>query len=91
MKVLIPVDASKAALAPVEHLAALKRSGVPIEALVLNVQPRFHRHVAQFTSRVVSAFVRFGRCGRAATQAFKNRLGGAARRDRRVGISESAD
>ena len=51
MKVLIPVDASKAALAPIEHLAALKRSGVPIEALVLNVQPRFHRHVAQFTSR----------------------------------------
>ena len=51
MRVLIPVDASKAALAPIEHLAALRRSGVPIEALVLNVQPRFHRHVAQFTSR----------------------------------------
>ena len=58
MKVLIPVDASKAALAPVEHLAALKRSGVPIEALVLNVQPRFHRHVARFTSRAARDSVR---------------------------------
>src|SRR6185503_3184612 len=27
------------------------RSGVEIEVLLLNVQPRFHRHIAQFTSR----------------------------------------
>jgi nucleotide-binding universal stress UspA family protein len=51
MKVLVPVDASSAALAPIGHLAALARSGVSLEVLVLNVQPRFHRHVSQFTSR----------------------------------------
>jgi nucleotide-binding universal stress UspA family protein len=51
MKILIPVDASKAALAPITHLSAVHRSGANVEALVLNVQPRFHRHVAQFASR----------------------------------------
>jgi nucleotide-binding universal stress UspA family protein len=51
MKVLVPVDASTVALAPIEHLQALGRSGVEIEVLLLNVQPRFHRHIAQFTSR----------------------------------------
>ncbi len=51
MKILIPVDASQAALAPVEHLAALARRSVKFEALVLNVQPRFHRHVARFTRK----------------------------------------
>lgn len=51
MKVLVPVDASEAALAPINHLAALARSGVRLEVLLMNVQPRFHRHVAQFTSR----------------------------------------
>lgn len=51
MKVLVPVDASQAALAPIPHLTALARAGVSLEVLVMNVQPRFHRHVAQFTSR----------------------------------------
>jgi nucleotide-binding universal stress UspA family protein len=51
MKILVPVDASAAALAPVAHLEALARSGVQIEVLVVNVQPRFHRHVTQFSSR----------------------------------------
>lgn len=51
MKILIPVDASQAALAPVEHLAALVRRGIPVEALVLNVQRRFPRHIARFTRR----------------------------------------
>jgi nucleotide-binding universal stress UspA family protein len=51
MKVLVPVDSSAAALAPVAHLEALARSGVNIEVLLVNVQPRFHRHVAQFSSR----------------------------------------
>jgi nucleotide-binding universal stress UspA family protein len=51
MKILIPVDASQAALAPIEHVKTLHRAGVPVEALVLNVQPLFHRHVAQFTSQ----------------------------------------
>ena len=51
MKVLVPVDASTVALAPIAHLQALGASGVEIEVLLLNVQPRFHRHIAQFTSR----------------------------------------
>lgn len=51
MKILVPVDASAVALAPIAHLRALQRSGVETEVLLLNVQPRFHRHVAQFTSR----------------------------------------
>jgi nucleotide-binding universal stress UspA family protein len=51
MKVLIPVDASTVALAPIAHLQALVASGVEIEVLLLNVQPRFHRHIVQFTRR----------------------------------------
>jgi len=51
MKILIPVDSSKAPLAPIAQLAALHRAGADIEALVLNVQPLFSRHVSQFTSR----------------------------------------
>ena len=51
MKVLVPVDASTVALAPIAHLQRLRRSGVESEVLLLNVQPRFHRHIAQFTSR----------------------------------------
>jgi nucleotide-binding universal stress UspA family protein len=52
MKILVPVDASQAALAPIDRLAALQRRGGRHEALVLNVQPRFRRHVSQFTRRV---------------------------------------
>ena len=51
MKILVPVDSSGAALAPIAHLAALRRCGVQAEVLLLNVQPRFHRHIAQFTRR----------------------------------------
>jgi nucleotide-binding universal stress UspA family protein len=51
MKVLVAVDASTVALAPIAHLQALGASGAEIEVLLLNVQPRFHRHIAQFTSR----------------------------------------
>ena len=51
MKILVPVDASEAALAPIPYLETLARAGVQLEVLVVNVQPRFHRHVAQFTSR----------------------------------------
>jgi nucleotide-binding universal stress UspA family protein len=58
MKVLMPVDASRAALAPIVHLAALHRAGVQVELLVLNVQPRFHRHVAQFSSRAAREALR---------------------------------
>ncbi|HYY61816.1 MAG TPA: universal stress protein [Burkholderiales bacterium] len=51
MKILIPLDGSAAARAAVRHAIALFRTGVPVQALVLHVQPRFHRHIAQFTSR----------------------------------------
>ncbi|HKQ26282.1 MAG TPA: universal stress protein [Burkholderiales bacterium] len=51
MKILIPVDVSQAALAPVDHLAALVDRGINVEALVLNVQPRFPQYIARFTTR----------------------------------------
>jgi nucleotide-binding universal stress UspA family protein len=50
MKILMPVDASTAALAPLAFIRNLMRS-TPVEVLVLNVQPRFHRHVSQWTSK----------------------------------------
>jgi nucleotide-binding universal stress UspA family protein len=71
MKVLIPVDSSKAALAPVSHLAALRKAGVEVEALVLNVQPRFHRHVAQFTSRSAREALRAERSAEAMARAIE--------------------
>ena len=55
MKILVPVDASEAALAPISYLEELARSGVKLEVLLMNVQPRFHRHVCQFTSRAAMA------------------------------------
>jgi len=51
MKVLVPVDGSQASLAALLHVGSLSRTGVPVETLLLNVQPRFHRHIARFTSR----------------------------------------
>src|SRR5688500_5723452 len=71
MKILVPVDASAAALAPIEYLEALARSGVQLEVLVLNVQPRFHRHVARFTSRAARDGVRAERSRAAMAQAIE--------------------
>jgi len=51
MKLLIPVDGSQAALAAVHHAIALNRAGVDLQAVVLHVQPRMHRHIAQFSSK----------------------------------------
>ena len=51
MKLLIPVDGSQAALAGVHHAIALHSAAVPVHAIVLHVQPRMHRHIAQFSSR----------------------------------------
>ena len=51
MKLLIPVDGSKAALAGVLHAIALRQSRVDVQAIVLHVQPRMHRHIAQFSSK----------------------------------------
>jgi nucleotide-binding universal stress UspA family protein len=58
MKVLVPVDGSKVALAPIGHLASLQGSGVGVELVILNVQPLMHRHLAQFTSRAAREALR---------------------------------
>jgi nucleotide-binding universal stress UspA family protein len=71
MKVLVPVDSSSAALAPVAHLESLARSGVALEVLVLNVQPRFHRHVSQFTSRTARDTLRTERSRAAMARAIE--------------------
>ena len=71
MKILMPVDASQAALAPIAYLSGLRRSGVPVELLLLNVQPRFHRHVAQFTSRAARDALRAERSGAAMARAIE--------------------
>ena len=51
MKVLVPVDGSQAALTALLHVGSLSHTGIPVETLLLNVQPRFRRHVSQFSSR----------------------------------------
>jgi nucleotide-binding universal stress UspA family protein len=71
MKILVPVDPSNAALAPIEYLETLKRSGVKLEVLVMNVQPRFHRHVARFTSRAARDSVRAERSRAAMARAIE--------------------
>jgi nucleotide-binding universal stress UspA family protein len=71
MKILVPVDASEAALAPISYLETLARSGVPLEVLVMNVQPRFHRHVARFTSRAARDGVRAERSRAAMARAIE--------------------
>jgi nucleotide-binding universal stress UspA family protein len=71
MKILVPVDASEAALAPVPYLQTLKASGVAVEVLVMNVQPRFHRHVARFTSRAARDSVRAERSRAAMARAIE--------------------
>ena len=71
MKILVPVDASQAALAPVEHLAALARRGVKVEALVLNVQRRFPQHIARFTRKADRDELRAERSRAAMAQAIE--------------------
>lgn len=51
MKYLIPVNSSKAALAPIDHLVAANRQGTIIEAVLLNVQRPFNRRVSRFTHK----------------------------------------
>ena len=71
MKILVPVDASEAALAPVTYLESLARAGVELEVLVLNVQPRFHRHVAQFTNQAARDSMRQERSREAMARAIE--------------------
>jgi nucleotide-binding universal stress UspA family protein len=71
MKILVPVDASEAALAPMPYLESLARSGVQLAVLVMNVQPRFHRHIARFTSRAARDGVRAERSRAAMARAIE--------------------
>lgn len=50
-KVLVPVDGSNNALAAVRAVAEEYRKNPEREVYLLNVQPRFNKHIAQFTSR----------------------------------------
>jgi nucleotide-binding universal stress UspA family protein len=71
MKVLVPADGSRAGLAPIAHLEWLSRSGVPLEVLLVNVQPRFHQHIARFTSRAAREAWRAERSALALAQAIE--------------------
>jgi nucleotide-binding universal stress UspA family protein len=51
MKYLMPVDASDAALAPIEHLERAQRRGEKTEVIIINVQPHFPRDIARFTRK----------------------------------------
>jgi len=71
MKYLIPIDASQASLAPLGHLERAARRGAVVEAVVLNVQPRFHRHIAQFTRKADREALRAERSRAAMAQAIE--------------------
>ena len=55
------------------------RAGVEVEALVLNVQPRFPAHVARFTSRADRDALRAERSRAAMAQAIERCRGAACR------------
>ena len=69
MKVLVPLDGSSAALAAVRHVESLARARVPVQAVLLHVQMRFHRHIAQLTSRAARDAIREERSARALSPA----------------------
>ena len=50
-KVLLPIDGSKNALEAVRRIAQEYRHNPVYEIYLLNVQPRFNRHIAQFVAR----------------------------------------
>jgi nucleotide-binding universal stress UspA family protein len=58
MKVLVPMDATSAALAPLRHIEWLRRAGVAMEVVLLNAQPRFDRCTAHYTARAARAALR---------------------------------
>jgi nucleotide-binding universal stress UspA family protein len=77
MKVLIPLDASTEALAPLARIQSLRRAGVDAEVLLINVQPRFPRHVTQFSSRAARDGLRAERSREALARAIEElSLGG---------------
>ena len=79
MKLLIPVDGSSAALAGVDHAISLHRAGVDVHAIVLQVQPRMHRHIAEFSSRSARDSLRAQRSSAALAQAIEVLCGSGTR------------
>lgn len=71
MRYLIPIDASQASLAPLDHLERAARRGAAVEAVLLNVQPRFHRHISQFTRKADRDALRAERSRAALAQAIE--------------------
>lgn len=51
MRHRIVVDATRDWTGPVERLVRAARHGSRVEAELVSVQPRFSRHIAQFTSK----------------------------------------
>ena len=103
MKVLVPVDGSQAALAALLHVGSLAHSGIPVETLLLNVQPRFRRHVSQFSTRGARDALRAERSAAAMAPAIEalsrtrlpfravSELGGVAERIAAVAERERVD
>jgi len=71
VKYLIPIDASQASQVPLDHLERAARRGAEIEAVLLNVQPRFHRHVSQFSRKADREALRAERSRAALAQAIE--------------------
>jgi nucleotide-binding universal stress UspA family protein len=69
MKVLLPIDASRASLDAVRHVCSIRRRGTDIKAVVLNVQPYFNRHIARFSRRAARDSLRAARSRAAVAQA----------------------
>lgn len=103
MKILVPVDGSQAALAALLHVGSLAHAGVPVETLLLNVQPRFHRHIGQFSSRATRNALRAERSAAAMAPAIEalsrtripfrvvSEIGGVAERIAAVAKREQVD
>jgi nucleotide-binding universal stress UspA family protein len=71
MKLLIPVDGSDASLAALSHCAELHRAAIPVEIIVLNVQPRMHRHISRYTTRAARDALRAERSAAAMAPAIE--------------------
>lgn len=68
MKLLVPVNGSKASLAAVRHAAHLARTRND-EIVLLNVQPRLNAHAGRFTSRAAQEGLRAERSALALAEA----------------------
>ena len=103
MKILVPVDGSQAALAALRHVGSLAHAGIAVDTLLLNVQPRFHRHIGQFTSRAARDALRAERSAAAMAPAIEalsrtrlpfrvvSELGNVAERIAAVATQEKVD